>query len=143
MKITLKRRYLGPEYTIGSWFFDGIYLCDIIEDKVRDINQDGDLDDPGEGKVFGETAIPYGIYKIELSMSPKFKRVLPMILNVKHFTGIRIHRGRTAKHSHGCLLPGENKAKGQVLNSEKYEIEIIKQMMEATNRGEKMSIEII
>lgn len=143
MEITLKRRYLGPEYTVGSWYFDDVYLCDIMEDKVRDINRDGDLDDPGEGKVFAETAIPYGRYKIELSMSPKFKRVLPMILNVKHFTGIRVHRGRTAKHSHGCLLPGENKAKGQVLNSEKYEIEIIKQMMDATNRGEKMFINII
>jgi hypothetical protein len=74
-------------------------FCDTIEDKVRDLNQDGDLLDEGEEKVFGETAIPYGKYAMELSMSPKFKRLLPMILDVKHFTGIRIHKGRTAKHS--------------------------------------------
>ena len=143
MKITLKRRYLGPEYTIGSIFINELYLCDTIEDKVRDHNKDGDLDDPGEGKVPTETAIPYGKYKVELSMSPKFKRVLPMILNVKHFTGIRFHKMNTAKDSHGCIGPGENKVKGKILNSEKWEVELIKQMMEATNRGEKISIEII
>ena len=143
MKILLKRRYLGPEYTIGSLFIDGVYLCDTIEDKVRDLNRDGDLNDPGEGKVFAETAIPYGEYKIELSMSPKFKRVLPMVLNVKHFTGIRFHKGRTAKHSHGCILPGENKAKGQVLYSEKYEMLLIEKMLDATRAGENKIIEII
>jgi hypothetical protein len=143
MKLRLLRRYLGPLYTIGSLFINGLYFCDTIEDRVRDINRDGDLDDPGEGKVFAETAIPYGKYKVELSMSPKFKRVLPMVLNVKHFTGIRIHKGNTAKDTHGCILPGENKVKGKVLRSEKYEVELIKQMMEAVNRGEDIDIQII
>lgn len=142
MKLLLRRRYLGPDYTIGSLSIDGIYLCDTIEDKVRDLNQDGDLDDAGEGKIFGETAIPFGAYDVELSMSPKFKRLLPMVLNVKHFTGIRIHRGNTAQDSHGCILPGENKVKGKVLYSTKYEKEIVKLMRDATKQGEPISIEI-
>ncbi len=142
MRLLLKRRYLGPEYTIGSWYDDGVYLCDIIEDKVRDLNKDGDLLDEGEGKVFGETAIPYGKYAMELSMSPKFKRLLPMILNVKHFTGIRVHKMNTAKDSHGCIGPGENKIKGGIINSEKYEMEIVARMLKAEKAGEEITIEI-
>lgn len=142
LNISVKRRYLGDRYTIGSMFFDEEYLCDTIEDKVRDFNEDGDLLDEGEEKVYGETAIPYGTYKIELSMSPKFKRYLPMILDVKHFTGIRIHRGNTAADSHGCILPGENKVKGKVINSTKYELEIIKRIREATKAGKEVEITI-
>lgn len=143
MKLTLKRRYLGSAYTIGSLLIDGEYLCDTIEDKVRDYNKDGDLLDKGEKKIFGETAIPYGTYRVELTMSPKFKRILPLVKNVRHFTGIRIHKGNTAGHSHGCILPGENKEKGKVLNSSKYELLITEKILEATKRGEGISIEII
>lgn len=142
MDLLLQRRFLGEEYTIGSLYVNGEYLCDAIEDQVRDFNEDGDLLDPGEEKVYGETAIPFGEYDIELSMSPKFKRLLPMLLNVKHFTGIRIHRGNTAKDSHGCILPGENKVKGKVINSTKYEVELVRLMTEATERGEDISIVI-
>ena len=142
MKLLLLRRFLLPEYTIGSLSIDGIYLCDTIEDKVRDLNHDGDLDDPGEEKIFGETAIPYGAYVVKLSMSPKFKRLLPLILDVKHFTGIRIHRLNTAKESHGCIGPGENKTKGRIINSTKYELEIVRRMKAAIKAGEEVFIEI-
>lgn len=142
MLIRLKRRYLGENYTIGSLFIRGRYLCDTIEDKVRDFNKDGDLLDAGEKKVYAQTAIPYGTYNVELSMSPKFKRLLPMILDVKHFTGIRIHRGNTAKDSAGCILPGENKIKGKVINSTKYEVNIVDRIQRATDRGEQIKITI-
>ena len=139
MLIKLHRRYLGESYTIGSLFINGKYLCDTIEDKVRDLNKDGNLE---EGKVYGETAIPYGTYDVELSLSPKFKRLLPMILDVKCFTGIRIHRGNTAKDSAGCILPGENKRKGMVINSTKYEVNIIDRIQRAIDRGEGIKIAI-
>ena len=142
MKLLLRRRFKGNDYTIGSLFIDGVYLCDTIEDKVRDYNKDGDLLDEGETKIFGETAIPYGIYEVELSVSPKFKRLLPLVKNVKHFTGIRIHRGNTAGDSHGCILPGENKVKGRVVNSTQYELELVRRMKLAQERGEQIAIEI-
>jgi len=141
MILLLKRRYLADDYTIGSLFINGVYLCDTIEDKVRDVNQDGEFGE-GEEKVFGETAIPYGRYHVELSMSPKFKRELPMILDVPHFTGIRIHRGNTAEDSHGCILPGENKAKGHVINSSAYEIKIVNKIRIAEYNNEDIIIEI-
>ncbi len=142
MRLNLKRKFLDPEYTVGSLSINGRYLCDTIEDKVRDHNKDGDLDDPGEGKVFGKTASPYGLYKVRLTMSPKFKRLLPILLNVPHFTGIRIHRGNTAKDSHGCILPGENNTKGRVDHSTKYEMLIIEEMLKAIKNGENITIKI-
>jgi len=143
MRLRLERKYLGEEYTIGHLYVDEVRLCEVIEDKVRDVNADGDLDDEGEEKVYGETAIPYGLYNMDLTMSPKFKRLLPIILDVPHFTGIRIHRGNTAKDSHGCLLPGKNKEKGKVLNSTKYELIIVEKMLQAIRNGEELTIKIV
>ena len=142
MKVKVRRRYLGPEYTIGSLYIDERYICDTIEDKVRDFNKDGDLNDPGEQKVYGRTAIPYGTYAMDLNMSPKFTRLLPLIMNVPHFTGIRIHRGNSAEDSAGCILPGENKIKGRVIHSTEYEVLIVKEMMKAIRYGRTISITI-
>ena len=131
MILLLKRRYLTEHYTIGNLYIDGVYLCDTIEDKVR------------EGKkVFGETAIPHEIYEVVLNESPKFKRELPLLLDVPGFTGIRIHRGNTAEDSHGCILPGENKKKGMVINSTGYEKEIVRKIKLAMWNGDSIAIEI-
>lgn len=127
MKLLLKRIALRDTYTIGKLYVDNHYFCDTLEDKVRDLNKDGDLNDVGEGKVAGQTAIPYGIYNVTMDVqSPKFsqrasyawcKGYLPRLLNVPHFEGIMIHSGNDATHSAGCILVGENRVRGQVLNS--------------------------
>lgn len=127
MKLLLKRIALRDTYTIGKLYVDNHYFCDTLEDKVRDLNKDGDLNDVGEGKVAGQTAIPYGTYKVTMDVqSPKFsqrasyawcKGYLPRLLNVPHFDGIMIHSGNDATHTAGCILVGENRVKGQVLNS--------------------------
>jgi hypothetical protein len=123
MKFQVKRIFLGETYTIGKLsYFDGskwVYFCDTLEDKVRDLNKDGDLNDIGETKIYGETAIPYGKYSMIVSYSPKFQRDLPLLLNVNGFEYIRIHSGNTATDSHGCILLGFNKEKGKVLESKK------------------------
>lgn len=127
MKLLLKRIALRESYTIGKLYIDGTYFCDTCEDRVRDINKDGDLNDIGEGKVYGQTAIPYGTYKVTMNVqSPKYsqraayawcKGYLPRLLDVPHFDGILIHAGNDATHSAGCILVGENKVRGQVINS--------------------------
>jgi hypothetical protein len=142
MEIRLRRLYQNDNYTIGKVYIDGEYFCDSVEDRVRDLNKDGDLNDPGEEKVYGQTAIPYGVYDVILSVSPKFGRVLPLILNVPHFEGIRIHRMTTAKDSAGCIGLGENKIKGGVLNSAEYEKEIIQLMLDEIYRGRSIRITI-
>jgi hypothetical protein len=127
MELKLIRKYLKDDYTIGHLYINGERFCDVLEDKVRDHNKDGDLNDEDETKVCGKTAIPYGRYEVTLDvMSPKYSRIssyiwcggyLPRLLNVPNFDGILIHAGNTAKDSAGCLIVGENKVKGMVLNS--------------------------
>lgn len=137
MKLTLKRIALRNTYTIGKLFIDDEYFCDTLEDKVRDLGKNG------EGKVYGETAIPYGEYEIKVTYSPKFKRMLPLLLNVPYFIGIRIHRGNTAKDSDGCILVGKNTQVGKVLNSTPYEKEIVEILTQAQNAGKTITINII
>lgn len=117
MKLLLKRIAYRPTYTIGKLYVDGQYICDSLEDVNRDLNHDGDLLDPNETKVWGETAIPFGTYKICMMMSPKFKKVLPRLMAVPHFEGILIHPGNTALDTHGCILVGINNVVGKVTNS--------------------------
>ena len=127
MEIIVKRIALKNDYTIGKMYVDGMYLCDTLEDKVRDYNKDGDLKDANEQKVYGKTAIPYGRYEITIDVvSPKYAQrasyiwcggCLPRLLNVPHFDGILIHAGNSAEDSAGCLLVGENKIKGRLVNS--------------------------
>ena len=100
MELLLKRIYKGNKYTIGKLYIDGKWFCDTIEDVVRNLPKDCPYTSKGRNceckeKVYGETAIPVGTYKVVLSYSNKFKRILPEILNVPHFLGIRIHRGNT------------------------------------------------
>lgn len=108
MKLTLKRNFKGANYTIGKLYIDGHYFCDTLEDTVR----------PANKKIAGKTAIPAGNYKVIKSYSPRFKKILPEILNVPNFTGVRIHAGNTAKDTNGCVLLGLNKTKGAVLDSQ-------------------------
>lgn len=107
MIVKVVRTFKGSEYTIGKLYIDDNYFCDTLEDVVRS----------GE-KVYGQTAIPAGKYKVKKTYSPRFKKKLPEILNVPGFSGVRIHSGNTAKDTEGCLLLGLNKTKGAVLCSQ-------------------------
>lgn len=125
VKLLLERIYKAETYTIGKLYIDGVYFCDTLEDKVRDLNKDGDLDDIGEGKVYGESAIGYGIYKVVLTMSNRFKRLLPIIVDVKGFEGVRIHAGNKAADTLGCILVGINSTKGGLTVSRVHEDKLV------------------
>lgn len=133
---------MGESYTIGSLSIDGKKFCDTLEDRVRDLNKNG-VFDGDEKKVYGKTAIPYGTYDVVVDYSPKFKRELPRLQNVRHFEGILIHRGNTAEDSAGCILVGENKVKGKVINSTPYEKELVRILKEAQDRKEPITIKIV
>lgn len=117
MKLTLKRKTFKDTFTLGELFIDNVFFCYTVEDKVRDLkdlNKDNDFDDANEGKVYGETAILPGTYKVIVSMSNRFKKLMPEILGVKGFAGIRIHAGNTALDSHGCIIVGMEKTSNGV-----------------------------
>lgn len=134
MNIVLKRIAKRDTYTIGQLYIDGQYWCDTLEDRVRDLSK--------ERKVAGETAMPAGSYDVVVNISPKFKRLLPRLLSVPHFEGVLIHRGNTAADSAGCILVGENKAKGKVLNSTIWEHRITEYLLDAQNKGEDIKITV-
>lgn len=140
MKLTLKRIALRSTYTIGRLYVDGNYFCDTLEDTVRDLNKNGKFDN-GEKKVYGKTAIPYGTYEIKWTYSPRFKKYTPQLMNVPSFEGIRIHSGNSSTDTEGCLLLGENKKVGMVLNSRATINKFYQLIKEACSKG-KVTIEI-
>lgn len=95
---TLKRIASKSNYTIGKLYFDNSYYCDTLE--------------PSES-----SRIPFGIYNITRTYSPKFGRIMPLVNNVTGRAGIRIHWGNTSKDTSGCILVGDNDKVGMVCNS--------------------------
>ena len=142
MNLTLKRLNLTPNYTEGELYVNGVYFCKTLEDTNRDLNKNGQFDN-NEKKIYGETCIPYGKYKVILSYSPKFKRELPEILEVPDFQGIRIHRGNKISDTLGCVLCGEKVKNGYLSNSTPYEIKLVELFKQAKSRNEESFIEII
>lgn len=122
MKLTLKRKYLGKKYTIGDLFIDSNFFSNTIEDTVRELSVTCPYTPKGEsckckGKIYAQTAIPIGTYKVTMEYSPRFKRKLPHLHNVPHFLGILIHSGNDETASAGCLIVGNNTIKGKVTES--------------------------
>ena len=140
MKLKLNRIALRKTYTIGKLYIDGKYFCDTLEDTVMDTNKSGKFDN-GEKKVKGKTAIPYGTYEIKWTYSPRFKKYTPQLMNVPQFEGIRIHAGNSSTDTEGCLLLGENKKVGMVLNSRATINKFYQIIKEACSNG-KVTIEI-
>lgn len=130
MKILVQRIAKKPGYTIGRMFIDGKYFCDTLEDEVRD------------SKIPGKTAIPCGEYRVIVNVSPRFGRELPRLLDVPNFEGILIHRGNTAEDTAGCILVGENKQRGRVINSTKYELRLTQILKDEIMKGGEVWISV-
>ncbi len=94
MKLVLTRKWFTKNSTIGELTIDGVFYCYILEDVVRAV------------KIAGKTAIPTGTYIVVLTHSQRFGRVLPLLVGVENYSGVRIHPGNTAEDTEGCLLPG-------------------------------------
>lgn len=105
--LRLERECL-EERTLGKLYINKEFFCSTIEDKYRDLSK--------EKKVYGETCIPFGTYKVIINMSPKYGRLMPRLLDVPHFDGILIHSGNTEQDSAGCLLVGKRSGQ-KVINS--------------------------
>ena len=111
MEFTLKRIAKKDGYTIGHLYVNGIMkVCDTLEPQWRDFHH-------GAQKVDGKSAIPEGRYPLVVTWSPRFKQWLPLLVGVTLFEGVRIHSGNTPLDTQGCILPGQNRKKGMVLNS--------------------------
>lgn len=119
MEAKLERAWRLETYTVGRVFVDGERFSESLEDKDRGLTQDMSEEEIKRVKVYGETAIPTGVYTVKMTYSPKYKRNMPEVLDVPGFSGIRIHSGNTAKDSLGCILLGRNTKVGMVTESRK------------------------
>ena len=141
MNIILNRIAKKAKYTIGKLYINDKYFCDTLEDTDRGLTQSMTEQQIVSKKVYGETAIPTGTYRIIISYSNKFKKQMPLLLNVTGFAGIRIHSGNTEKDSLGCILVGKNKAVGKVLESRDTYSKLFSILQEA-NKKETIKITI-
>ena len=130
--MTLQRRPSANGVTIGQLSIDGKHECYTCEDVVRP---------PGE-KVHGKTAIPPGTYRVVITMSPRFKRRLPLLLDVPGFEGIRIHVGNTQHDTEGCILPGRGILPDRVTQSALAFDALFAKVETALAAGEDVWIEV-
>jgi hypothetical protein len=117
MELELLRTNRTNRSTIGALTVNGAFECFILEDKDRGLQQGMPISELMALKVKMRTAIPAGRYEIVISFSDRFQRMLPLLLNVPVFEGIRIHSGNTDEDTEGCLLPGRNKSPDMVTSS--------------------------
>lgn len=134
MELKVERKWPKETYTVGRLYVDGKLFCNTLEDRVRDLNT--------EEKIYGETAIPAGRYRVIFNWSPKFGRNLPRLLNVPHFEGILIHPGNTAADSAGCILVGKNSAVGRLSESRDTSDRLNVLIEDAQRRGEDIFITV-
>jgi len=109
MEIRLIRDIFTDTETLGKLFIDDVFFCYTLEDRLRHLKDSDSLDYINNIKVKGATAIPTGKYRVILSISNRFGRLMPEVLNVKGFAGIRIHGGNDHTNSEGCILVAENR----------------------------------
>ena len=104
IKLRLEREFFTPTETLGSLYINGKFFCYTLEDKDRNLRSSHALTDIRARKVHSQTAIPTGTYKVVVNVSNRFKRPMPLLLNVPGFEGIRIHGGNTHHNTEGCPL---------------------------------------
>lgn len=121
MKIEVKRLHRTDNSTIGELTIDGKFECYTLEDKERDV------------KIKGETAIPKGTYKVIINQSNRFKRLLPLLIGVPNFEGVRIHAGNSNHDTEGCILVGQNRSVDYITKSRKAFDSLFKKMQKAKN----------
>lgn len=156
MKLTVKRAFRGPNYTIGHLYINNTYFCDTLEDPDRGLDSNMPTQEILKKKIKGDTCIPYGKYVVSMDIvSPKYSNFskypyakiangkMPRIMGVKGFDGILIHAGNTQKDTEGCLLVGYNKVKGKVIDSQSTWTSLYNKMKAAKDKGQTITIEYI
>jgi len=141
MKLTLKRQECGRKSTLGRLLVDGVDECIVIEDMDRQLEVNPDA------KVYGETCIPRGTYQVIITYSNRFKKELPLLVDVPGFEGIRIHSGNSHVDSSGCLLPSTAYGRDQYgnaigINSREAFRKLYAKIEAALDAGQHVTIEV-
>ena len=154
MELLIDRKWKKQSYTISNLYIDGKWFSNVLEDTDRNLDNSMSEDMIRTLKKPSITAIPRGTYEITLDVvSSKYSKVqfykdvcngkVPRLKNVKGFDGILIHAGNTDKDSSGCLLVGQNKVKGQVINSKETFKQLYQLLHDSREKGDKIIIKIL
>jgi len=138
MLLEVKREPCARDCTLGSLYVDGEFQCFTLEDVVREVPEEA----VESWKIPGETAIPSGTYEVILNMSARFGKLLPLLLNVPGFQGVRIHSGNVAADTEGCILVGASKTDVAVLESRAAFQPLFDKIQAAIARHEAVHIRI-
>jgi hypothetical protein len=138
MELILERVQQDPDVTIGALTVDGEFSCWVCEDPVREVRGQP----VASWKIYANTAIPFGTYSVDITPSARFKRDLPLLINVPGFSGIRIHPGNTPADTEGCLLPGDIRLPKSVGQSRKAFDALFAKLRAAKAKGEPITIEV-
>jgi len=143
MELQLKRETFTEQSTIGTLTIDGVFECFILEDRDRGLNDTLTLEQILKVKVYGKTAIPYGRYEVDWTMSARFKKMMPILLNVIGWSGIRIHSGNSELDSLGCLLCGTRKKSNMITESTLATRNLYVKIENAKKQGQRIYINIV
>ena len=143
MELQLKREIFTEQSTIGTLTINGEFECFVLEDRDRGLSDALSLEQILKVKVYGKTAIPYGRYEVDWTMSARFKKMMPILLNVKGYSGIRIHKGNTEIDSLGCLLCGTRKKSNMITESTLATKNLYAKIESAKKQGQRIFINIV
>lgn len=138
MTIYVTRDDCTPDRTLGTMRFGDGFVCHTLEDPMRE----------GE-KVYGDTAIPLGTYRVTITRSKRFNKMMPLLHNVPNFGGVRLHCGNNTDDTSGCILVGMDRNADadsdglQLLSSRDAMNEVQPRIASALARGEEVWLDIV
>jgi hypothetical protein len=132
MELMLLREPSVDGCTIGKLSVDGGFECFTLEDVIRN-----------GPKISDQTAIPPGRYRVVITMSNRFGRMLPQLVDVPGFEGIRIHPGNTAADTSGCILVGQSRANDSVSSSRLAMEQLQRKIAGALARNQDVFITVV
>lgn len=143
MKIEVIRHTRKEDHTVSDMFIDGKYFCKVLEDVDRGLKKDDPLKKIEQTKIKHHTAIPAGLYRLALTYSEKYKQIMPLVMNVPGFAGIRIHSGNHKDHTSGCLLVGQQyDEKTKSITNSRSTFRSLMSILTEANKKEVITIEI-
>ena len=139
MLLEVRREPSANGCTLGSLYVDGEFECFTLEDVIREVA----LQPVALWKIPGLTAIPSGAYQVIVNMSNRFQKLLPLLVDVPGFAGVRIHSGNRAADTEGCILVGSRRGTAAVLESHVAFEALFAKIQAAIGRGEAVQVRIV